>query len=116
MGIATMTTNKYQKCIDECNRCSQACYECFEACINEPDLNARRSCIKNLIECSRMCEMSSGLMSMNGQFVKEHCSMCATICDACAKECDMFKDEHCQKCANECRACSNECRKMTDMQ
>ena len=59
-----------------------------------------------------MCEMSSGMMSMNGKFSKEHCNMCATVCDACAQECGMFKDEHCQKCAEECRTCADECRKM----
>lgn len=115
MGVATATVNNYQKCIDECNKCAQACYECFEACINEPDLNSRRSCVKILIECANMCTMSSGIMSMNGQFAKEHCKMCATVCDKCAQECAMFKDEHCQKCANECRTCAYECRKMSGM-
>ena len=81
MGITTMTTNNFQRCIDECNRCSQACYECFEACINEPDIDARRSCIKMLVECAKMCEMSTALMSMNGQFAKDHCRMCATVCE-----------------------------------
>lgn len=100
MGIATLTVNAYQKCIDECSRCAQACFECFESCINEPDLNSRRSCIKMLIECGKMCEMSIGMMSMNGNF---------------AKECGMFKDDHCQKCAQECRTCADECRRMSGM-
>jgi len=25
MGIVTPTTDKYQECIDECNKCAQAC-------------------------------------------------------------------------------------------
>lgn len=33
MGMATMTSNKHQVCIDECNRCEQASYECFKACL-----------------------------------------------------------------------------------
>lgn len=41
--------------------------------------------------------------------------MYATICDACAKECEMFKYEHCQQCAQECRTCADECRKMSGM-
>ncbi|MBZ4647652.1 MAG: hypothetical protein JG777_3141, partial [Clostridia bacterium] len=28
MGIVTKTTDKYQACIDACNRCAQACFEC----------------------------------------------------------------------------------------
>lgn len=58
MGVVTTVTNAFQTCIDACNRCAQACHECFEACINEPDLNARRKCVKMLVECAKMCEMS----------------------------------------------------------
>ena len=115
MTIATMTRNQHQTCIDECNRCAQACYECFEACINEPDLTARRNCVKTLIECAQMCQMSAGLMSMNGQFSKDHCNICAISCEKCAQECSMFKDDHCQRCAQECRKCADECRKMSGM-
>ncbi len=43
-----------------------------------------------------MCEMSVGLMAMNAQFAKDHCKLCATICDKCAQECKMVQDEHCQ--------------------
>lgn len=62
-----------------------------------------------------MCQMSSSLMSIDGKFVKEHCKLCATICEKCAAECDMFKDEHCTKCATECYACADECKKMPGM-
>lgn len=115
MGVVTAVTNSFQSCIDSCSKCTQACYECFEACINEPDLNARRSCVKMLIECARMCETSVASMSMNAQFSKQHCKMCADVCDACAKECDMFTDDHCKKCADICRMCADECRKMSNM-
>lgn len=115
MGIVTNSTDKYQKCIDECNKCAQACYECFKACLNEPDIDARKTCISGLIECAQMCQMSSAMMSMEGQFSKEHCKLCATICDNCAQECGKFKDDHCQKCATECKACANECRNMSNM-
>ncbi len=110
-----MVTNNYQSCIDTCNKCAQECYECYEACLNEPDLNARRSCVKILIECANMCEMASGLMSINSRFAKDHCKMCATVCDTCTTLCNMFKDDHCQKCADICSICANECRSMVSM-
>jgi len=59
--------------------------------------------------------MSSSLMSMDGQFTKAHCKLCASICDKCAAECEMFKDDHCKKCTQECRTCAEECRKMAGM-
>lgn len=62
-----------------------------------------------------MCEMSVGLMAMNAQFAKDHCKLCATICDKCSQECKMVQDEHCQKCAQECTTCAEECNKMARM-
>ena len=59
--------------------------------------------------------MSAALMQMNGQFAKDHCRLCATVCEKCAQECDMFKYQHCLDCAIECRNCADECRKMSNM-
>ncbi|ELP58967.1 Ferredoxin [Clostridium pasteurianum DSM 525 = ATCC 6013] len=111
-----MTTDKYQKCIDECNKCAQACYEYFKACLNEPDVGARKNYISIFVKCGQMCQMSSTLISIDAQFAKDHCKLCATICDKCAQECAMFKDDHCQKCTQECGTCAEECRKMAGIQ
>ena len=115
MGIVTNMTDKFQACIDACTKCTQACYECFHACLNEPDLNARKNCVSILVECAMMCQMSVGTMAMNGTFSKEHCELCAKVCEKCAEECAMFKDDHRQKCAEICRMCAEECRKMAAM-
>jgi hypothetical protein len=115
MGIINNTTDKYQACIDACNRCVQACHECFTACLNEADVATRKNCISILAECACDCQSSAAKMSMDSKYAKEHCQMCATICDKCAQECQMFKDDHCQKCAQECQKCADECRKMAGM-
>ncbi|RII31836.1 four-helix bundle copper-binding protein [Clostridium chromiireducens] len=81
--------------------------ECFKACLNEADVQARKNCTSILVECAQMCQMSSSMMAIDGQHVKEHCKLCATVCDKCAQECDMFKDDHCKQCADECRKMSN---------
>ncbi|MDS1003065.1 four-helix bundle copper-binding protein [Clostridium sporogenes] len=115
MAILSTAADPYQACIYACSRCAQACYECLNACLNEQDANPRKNCIKMLMECAKMCEMSVGLMAMNGQFAKDHCKLCATICDKCAQECKMVQDEHCQKCAQECTTCAEECNRMSGM-
>jgi len=112
LGIITNATDKHQACIDVCNKWVQACYECFNECLQEPDIQARDKCIRSLIECAQMCQMSAGLMSLNASMAKEHCKLCAEICKMCAKECDKFKDDHCKQCADVCRMCADECRKM----
>ncbi|MFA9466015.1 MAG: four-helix bundle copper-binding protein [Velocimicrobium sp.] len=112
MGILTNSTVKNQICIDTCNQCAQACYECFQACLNESDVDKRIKCINTLTECAMVCQMSTALMSMNAQSSMQHCKLCATICDKCAQECEMFKDQHCQECAGICKKCAVECNNM----
>lgn len=112
MGVIANLTDKYQKCIDACNRCAQACDECIVLCLNEPDVQARKTCIGILIECASICKQASCFMSSDAQFAKDLCKLCATICEKCAAECAMFKDDHCVKCAAECNACATECKAM----
>lgn len=115
MEMEKNSENKFQSCIDQCNKSVQLCYECFEACLNEPNVKDRKNCISTLIQCAQMCQMSSAMMSMNSPFIKEHCKLCADICEKCAQECEMFEEEHCQRCAEECRKCAEECRSMSSM-
>lgn len=63
MGIVNTATDKYQKCIDICNRCAQACMECMNLCLNEPDVSARKKCIAKLHECACICKESASFMS-----------------------------------------------------
>ncbi|WP_205668615.1 hypothetical protein [Ammoniphilus sp. CFH 90114] len=42
-------------------------------------------------------------MARNSQFAKQHCELCAAICEVCATDCERFKDAHCQECAEACR-------------
>ncbi|MVB09983.1 putative cysteine-rich protein YhjQ [Caprobacter fermentans] len=112
MGIVSTATDKYQKCIDQCNRCAQACEECLKLCLNEPDVQARKNCIATLIECARYCRDAACFMSFDAQYAKAFCNLCATVCNKCSADCAMFKDDHCVKCADECKSCANECSAM----
>lgn len=109
-----MVNNTHKVCIDECNKCIQACLKCFTLCLNAPDVAERKNCIITLLECAKICGMSSSLMSMNSEFAMEQCKICATVCDKCYEECSTFEDEHCQACAIECQTCANECRNMSN--
>lgn len=113
MGVVTQTTDKYQKCIDLCTKCAQACFECMKMCLNEPDLLARKGCVSMLIECACICQEAAALMSMDAQYAKDMCRLCAAVCDKCSQDCGMFKDDHCVKCADICKTCSEECSAMS---
>ncbi|TCO74358.1 uncharacterized protein DUF326 [Marinisporobacter balticus] len=101
-----------QSCIDACKECLQACEECFTLCLREADVKSRVNCIEMLRDCVDICELAIGYMSRGSKYAQDICNTCATICDACAKDCEMFQDAHCKKCAEICRRCADECRKM----
>ncbi len=101
-----------QTTIDAIARCAHSCYGCFTACLNEPDVNDRKSCITSLVECAMLCQMTVAALSINGQFAKELCDLCAKASQRCAQECSSFKDTHCQKCADDCRTCAVACKKI----
>ena len=113
-----MTTNthtsvrQYQGCIDACMKCMQACEECLSACLKESDVQARIHCISMLRDCSDICALAAQLMSRGSMHASLLCTVCATICEACAADCSQFPDNHCKQCADLCRACANECRTM----
>lgn len=115
MPVMTTSVRKYQQCIDACIRCMQICNECLSSCLQEPDAKARANCIKTLRVCADVCMLSAQAMSMDSAQAKAICSLCRTICDACAMECKMFKDDHCQDCAKVCKECAEECARMSSM-
>lgn len=110
--VIDSSVQQYQNCIDACTKCMQACEECLSSCLKEPDVQGRIHCINMLRDCIDICALSSQWMSRGSMYAKQLCSLCATICDACAAECSKFQDTHCQQCANFCRKCAEECRAM----
>lgn len=104
--------NPNQPCIDLCMKCSQLCQECITLCLQEPDVGKRANCIKTLQDCSEICSTASCFMSRGSGSIKDICNVCATICDKCAAECNMFTDPHCKACAEVCSECAETCRNM----
>lgn len=70
-------------------------------------------CIAGLVECASICRLASCSMSTDSKHAKEICTLCAKICEACGKECGMFKDDHCTKCSDICKTCATECKSMS---
>lgn len=115
MAIVNVALKKFENCINSCNSCEQSCIQCMTLCLNEPDVKARKNCITSLTECANICKEASAFMSMDSKHAADLCNLCGTICDECAKECNMFSDPHCKQCATDCQTCANECRSMASM-
>jgi hypothetical protein len=108
-----LQNTKWQSCIDACMRCAEACEFCATCDLNEPDVKIVLSCAQINRECAKVCWTSASLMSMDSQFAKQFCSLCADVCDACAKECERHNIDHCKRCAQACHSCAEECRRIS---
>ena len=110
----TLQNQKYQTCIDACNDCAESCEFCATSCLREQEVKMLGRCIQLDRECASMCYTASQIMSMDGEYTKQICKICADICNACAQECEKHKQmDHCQKCAQTCRRCAEECSRMS---
>jgi len=107
-----MSSEQYQACIDACNECAVACNHCASACLKEDDVKMMAGCIALDMDCAAICQLAVAVMARDSQFAREVCALCATICDACGKECAKHDMDHCQRCAKACRACAEACRQM----
>lgn len=98
-----------QSCIDTCNLCATACGNCFSHMVGKESVNACPACC---IECEAICRLCADAIARNSPFAKQLCTLCADICDWCAKECGAHDMDHCQRCAEACIKCAAACRKM----
>jgi hypothetical protein len=113
-SIQSLQNEKWQNCIDACMHCAESCEYCATCDLQEQDVKMMINCVQTNRACASVCWTSAQLMSMDSEFAKQFCNLCADICDACAKECERHTDmDHCQQCAQTCRKCTDECRRMS---
>jgi hypothetical protein len=103
-----------QNLILVCNQCANNCYSCFQSCLDEFHCEKKKKCLKILMDCALICEMTATLLSLNSQFIIEQISVCEKVCLACATECENFFEEYCLECQNVCRECYRECEKFME--
>jgi hypothetical protein len=114
MSTTSLQNTKWQSCIDAGMRCAGACEYCATSDLRESNLKSMVSCAQINRECAAICWTAASLMSMDGHFAKQYCDFCATVCNACADECERHEADHCKKCAYQCRQCADECRNMAN--
>lgn len=90
--------------------CQQVCNECFDACLKEDDVKMMAECIKLDRECADVCALVATFASRESALKNDLIQLCATICQACGKECEKHEHDHCQRCAKVCFECAELCR------
>ena len=107
-----MAHQQHQSCIQACNACAAACDHCSTACLSESDVAKMAECIRLDIDCADILRLASALMARGSRHAKDICPLCASICAACAAECEKHRHDHCKQCAQNCRECAKECQAM----
>lgn len=98
--------------------CAAACTACADACLEEREPVPLRACIRLNLDCADICLVMGRLIARPGaqdpEALRAQIGACATICRACAAECDQHADEHehCRICAESCRTCADACERM----
>ncbi len=92
--------------------CSLICTSCADACAAEAmDMG---QCIRTCLDCADVCEATAKLAvrrtGQNIEVLRLMLESCASVCDACAEECERHDHEHCASCAEMCRECARDCR------
>lgn len=114
MNKQLLKNKKYQDCIEACNACAESCEFCATSCLREQDVKMLERCIQLNREYAGICCAASQVMSMDGEFAKQICNVCADSCNACAQECMKHSQmDHCQQGAEACRRCAEECCKIS---
>src|SRR5690625_3520904 len=67
MGVLSSSPSDMDQCIEECLRCARACEECHTACLQEPDVEARVTCMQHLNDCAEICFQAVALMARDSQ-------------------------------------------------
>lgn len=105
-------TKQMQECIDHCTRCFQGCTEAIPYSFKKGGNLAAGEHIKMLIETAEMCKMNASFMLMQSKHSKEHCHLCAKVCDSCAQACGSFDDQMMKQMSENLKKCAETCRNM----
>lgn len=111
-----MHTNAMQKCIDACLACYRTCIATSAHCLQKGGEHVEAQHFKLMVDCAEICQVSADFMLRGSDYAKQLGALCAEICEACAKDCERFKDEEMKRCAETCRYCAASCREMAGMQ
>ena len=106
--------------IDALTDCVQACTADVDADLSEQDLAEMVTCIRLCLDCTDVCNATSGVLSRMAEYdpaaTRLLLEACVAICRSCGDECERHAShhEHCRVCAEACRRCERACQGLLD--
>jgi len=105
-----MLDEKEQQLVRTLQECMIACNHCFNECLAGPNVEMMLDCIRLDRDCAEFCSYLEQAIIRKSPFAKELASLCISICEACAKECQKHNHKHCQYCSDICLQCAEACK------
>lgn len=89
--------------------CQNVCEQMVTMMLGMPDVQARRTQIRLLIDCASICALMACYLARYSPLAQPTATLCARICEACGTECARFPDRASQMCSQICFNCAQEC-------
>ena len=87
-GTHHAMSQEMQDCISNCLNCHAVCLETIHHCLQMGGEHASARHIGLLQDCAQICVTSADFMLRMSDYHPQTCGVCATVCEACAKECE----------------------------
>jgi hypothetical protein len=109
-------TQETLACIEKCLCCCICCGGPYQGSADQGE--ARRGLLRALplLECAEICRATAYFLRRDSEFWKAACTLCADVCEKCARECEQLSgDEQIRACAQSCAQCAAACRQLVKM-
>ena len=103
-------TPEARECITKCKECAEACIAAIPHAIEVEGEHFSRPQVSLLQLCADICHISARSLLKGVEFHDPILRACASVCEACARECEELNDDYMRKCADICRDCASSCR------
>lgn len=98
-----------QDTLEKLSACHDTCLSmAINHCLEMGGAHARPQHMRLMLDCVEICGLAHGAILRKSQFHALILSLCADICETCAKACAALGDM--EECVAACRACMTACR------
>jgi len=105
-----MVQEQYEQLLEVAHECMVACNYSYDQSFKKGDVQMLANCIQLNRECADICSYLEQAISRGSAYVLELATLSATICEACAEECEKHNDDYHQQCAIASTNCAKVCR------
>jgi hypothetical protein len=112
-----MMAEHFDKCAKACTSCMRECESCFHHCAHlvADGRKEHLTTVQTCSDCAEFCAAAARIVARRGPMANTICESCAKACDVCGAACEKFPtDKHMAACAKECRNCAQACREMIE--